>query len=215
MAISLSLSFADLLSPEAIVQYGGLTLLLLIIFAETGLFVGFFLPGDSLLFIAGVLCQSRQIDMPVGLLIVIVIIAAISGTTVGYGFGYWAEGYLKNLKENFFYKRKYLEMTDDFYKRYGMMAFIGGRFLPVVRTFIPILAGIVKINFSKFIIYNIIGAVIWVTSLIVAGFWAGNTFPFVSENLELIVAGMILLTALPLIISFLKNHVRFKKQTHE
>ncbi|HEY3402363.1 MAG TPA: VTT domain-containing protein [Ohtaekwangia sp.] len=198
------LLFVDLFKPESIILYGGLTLLLFIIFAETGLFFGFFLPGDSLLFVAGVLSGTKYLEISVWLLIFLLIIAATTGTTVGYGFGRWAEGYLKNRKENFFYKKKYLEMTQDFYKRYGMMTFILGRFLPVVRTFVPILAGIVRIEFGKFLFYNVIGAAAWIISMVMAGHWLGNIFPGISEHLEIIVAGMILLTTIPLVSSWLK-----------
>lgn len=195
----------DVFRPETIIEFGGLALLLFIIFAETGLFFGFFLPGDSLLFVAGLLSDSPYLSVSLPVLIILVIIAAISGTTVGYGFGYWAESYLKGRKENFFYKRKYLEITQDFYRRYGMMAFIVGRFLPIVRTFVPILAGIVKIKFSKFFIYNLAGAVIWVTSMILAGHWIGNTFPFITDHLDLVIVGMILLSSIPVILSWIRH----------
>lgn len=199
------MAFVDLLNPESIIQYGGLTLLLLIIFAETGLFAGFFLPGDSLLFLAGVLCQNKQLDISLWLLIVLIIVAAVSGSATGYGFGQWADGYFQRRKENFFYRRKYLDMTRRFYTKYGMMAFIAGRFLPIFRTFIPILAGMVKIDMKKFMIYNILGAFVWVTSLVVAGYWAGKKFPFLSEHMEIIVLGMILLTSVAVVLSILKD----------
>lgn len=196
--------FIDLFKPESIILYGGLSLLLFIIFAETGLFFGFFLPGDSLLFVAGLLSGTKYLEISVWLLIILLIIAATTGTTVGYGFGRWAEPYLKSLKENFFYKRKYLELTEDFYKRYGMMTFILGRFLPIVRTFVPILAGIVRIDFGKFLFYNVVGASIWIIVMVMAGHWMGNVFPGISEHLEFVVAAMILLTTIPLFTSWRK-----------
>lgn len=207
------MAFVDLFNPESIIQYGGLTLLLLIIFAETGLFAGFFLPGDSLLFIAGVLCQNKQLDISLWLLIVLIILAAVTGSATGYWFGKWADDYLQKRKENFFYRRKYLDMTREFYKKYGMMAFVAGRFLPIFRTFIPILAGMVKIGIREFMIYNILGAVIWVTSLVTAGYWAGKKFPFLSEHMEIIVLGMILLTSVAVILSILKNQTKASDQT--
>jgi membrane-associated protein len=112
----------DLFNPENLIRYGGLTLLLIIIFAETGLFFGFFLPGDSLLFMAGLLAESEFIGLNVWILIPLLIVAATSGTTVGYFFGKWAGGYLKNKKENFFYKKQYIVITEDFYKRYGILS---------------------------------------------------------------------------------------------
>ncbi len=198
--------FLEFFNPQNIIQYGGLALLLFVIFAETGLFFGFFLPGDSLLFVAGLLTTSKYIDQPVGLLIIMLVIVAFAGTTVGYFFGLWAKKYFKNRKENFFYKQKYLDMAQDFYKRYGMMAFIVGRFLPIVRTFVPILAGIVKIDFKKFLFYNFLGAVLWITTLVMAGYWLGNMFPLLIDNVELIIVGLIVITAIPVIISYRKRH---------
>lgn len=206
--------FLEFFNPQNIIQYGGLALLLFIIFAETGLFFGFFLPGDSLLFMAGLLSNSKYIDQPVGLLIIMLIIAAFTGTCVGYFFGVWAKKYFRPKKENFFFKQKYLDMAQDFYKRYGMMAFIVGRFLPIVRTFVPILAGIVKIEFKKFLFYNLLGATAWIASLVMAGHWLGNLFPTLINNVESIIVVLIIVTAIPVIISYRKHHDQsWRKET--
>jgi membrane-associated protein len=199
------MSLSELVNPEALIQYGGLVLLLLIIFAETGIFFGFFLPGDSLLFAAGLLAESPYLDTPVTVLVVLLIIAAVSGTTVGYGVGRWAKTYLENRRESFFYRKKYIELTEAFYQRHGMMAFVLGRFLPIVRTFVPILAGMTHINFKQFLLYNILGAAIWVVTMVMAGHLLGNAFPNLIEYLEYIVFGMILVTAIPLVLSFFRN----------
>jgi membrane-associated protein len=208
--VSAVLGFVDLLNPEEIIKWGGLALLLFIIFAETGLFFGFFLPGDSLLFIAGILCETEYLAINVWLLILLLVLCAVAGTSVGYAFGRWAEFYLKNRKENFFYKKKYLDMANDFYKRYGMMAFVMGRFLPIVRTFVPILAGMVRIEFGKFFLFNVMGAVAWIVVMVMAGNILGNAFPTITDHLELIVAGMILFTTIPLIISWRRNRNALK-----
>jgi membrane-associated protein len=197
-------SLHDILNPETIIQVGGLALLLFVIFAETGLFFGFFLPGDSLLFIAGIY-HTKYLDINIWLLIVLLVIAAILGTTVGYFFGRWAESYLKRRKENFFYKKKYMDMAQEFYGRYGMTAFILGRFLPIVRTFVPILAGMVKIPFGKFFFFNLVGAATWIIVMIMAGHLLGTAFPAITEHLELIVVGMVLLSAVPVLISWFRN----------
>jgi membrane-associated protein len=199
------MSLSELVNPEALIQYGGLVLLLLIIFAETGIFFGFFLPGDSLLFAAGLLAESQYLDTPVTILIVLLIVAAVSGTTVGYGVGRWAKTYLENRRESFFYRKKYIELTEEFYQRHGMMAFVLGRFLPIVRTFVPILAGMTHINFKQFLLYNILGATIWVVTMVMAGHLLGNAFPNLIEYLEYIVFGMILVTAIPLVLSLFRN----------
>ncbi len=199
------MSLSELVNPEALIQYGGLVLLLLIIFAETGIFFGFFLPGDSLLFAAGLLAESPYLDTPVTILVILLIIAAVSGTTVGYGVGRWAKNYLENRRESFFYRKKYIELTEEFYQRHGMMAFVLGRFLPIVRTFVPILAGMTHINFKQFLLYNILGATIWVVTMVMAGHLLGNAFPNLIEYLEYIVFGMILVTAIPLVLSLFRN----------
>ena len=188
-----------------LIRYGGLTLLLIIIFLETGIFFGFFLPGDSTLFIAGMLTSSGFLETNIFLLWLLLLIAAVSGTAAGYFFGRRAASYFAHRKENFFYKKKYLETTKAFYKRYGMGAFILGRFLPVVRTFVPIFAGMASIDYGKFILFNIIGAAIWISTMLFSGFALGNLFPNLSDHLELIVAGMIILTAIPVIVTWNKQ----------
>lgn len=199
------MSFSEIFNPETLIQYGGLVLLLAIIFAETGVFFGFFLPGDSLLFAAGLLSESPYLDTPIWALILLLIAAAVSGTTVGYGVGRWAKNYLENRTENFFYRKRYIEMTEVFYQKHGMMAFVLGRFLPIVRTFVPILAGMTHINFQKFWFYNLLGATIWVVTMVMAGYLLGNAFPKLIEYLEYIVFAMILITTIPLIASFVKS----------
>ena len=199
------LAFLDTFNPETIIQFGGLGLLLLIIFAETGVFFGFFLPGDSLLFVAWLLAGTEYLDIHVSLLIILLIIAAVSGSFVGYLTGKWAGFYLLNRKDSFFFKKKYIDITQAFYQKHGMMAFILGRFLPVVRTFVTILAGMAKIDFVKFLIFNFLGATIWIITMVLAGHFLGRIFPNITSYLELIVVGMILVSAIPVVITWFKN----------
>ena len=145
----------EFFNPESIIRYGGLALLLLVIFTETGVFFGFFLPGDSLVFVAGLLSGSPYLQFNILVLWPLLVVSAAAGSMVGYWFGKRAENYLAHRKENFFYKKKYLDMTHGFYDRYGMWAFIMGRFLPIIRTFVPIFAGLANINYNKFILFNI------------------------------------------------------------
>ena len=196
------LSIVEFFNPQYLIQYGGLALLLFIVFAETGLFFGFFLPGDSLLFVAGLLTTSKYIDQPVGILVALLIIAAFAGSCVGYYFGVWAKRYFRPKDSNLFFKQKYLDMAQEFYSRYGMMAFIVGRFLPIVRTFVPILAGIVRIDVKKFLVYNLLGAALWISSLVMAGYWLGNLFPGLVDNVEFIIVTLIIVTAIPVILSY-------------
>lgn len=197
-----TVTILEFFNPQYLIQYGGLALLLFIVFAETGLFFGFFLPGDSLLFVAGLLTTSKYINQPVGVLVVLLIIAAFLGTCVGYYFGVWAKRYFQPKDSNLFFKQKYLDMAQEFYGRYGMMAFIVGRFLPIVRTFVPILAGIVKIDVKKFLLYNFLGATAWIGSLVMAGYWLGNLFPALVDNVEFIIVTLIIVTAIPVYLSY-------------
>jgi membrane-associated protein len=199
------LVFLDTFNPESIIQFGGLGLLLLIIFAETGVFFGFFLPGDSLLFIAGLLSDTEYLDINVSLMIVLLVIAAVSGSIVGYFTGRWAGVYLANKKDSLLFKKKYLDITQAFYQKHGMMAFILGRFLPVVRTFVTILAGMVKIDFPKFLLFNFVGASIWILTMVLSGHFLGRLFPQITTYLEVIVVGMILVSAIPVFITWFKN----------
>jgi membrane-associated protein len=198
----MTLAIVEFFNPQYLIQYGGLALLLFIVFAETGLFFGFFLPGDSLLFVAGLLTTSKYIDQPVGILVALLIVAAFTGTCVGYYFGVWAKRYFRPRDSNFFFKQKYLDMAQDFYSKYGMMAFIVGRFLPIVRTFVPILAGFVRIDVKKFLFYNLLGAGLWITSLVMAGYWLGNIFPGLVDNVEFIIVTLIIVTAVPVYLSY-------------
>lgn len=199
------LAIFDSFNPENIIQYGGLGLLLLIIFAETGVFFGFFLPGDSLLFVAGLMTGPEHLDIQVGLLILLLVVAAVSGSTVGYLTGRWAGNYLKHRKDTWYFKKKYLDITQAFYDKHGMMAFILGRFLPIVRTFVTILAGMVRIDMVKFVIFNILGASIWICVMVLSGHFLGRLFPNITTYLELIVVAMIVISAIPVIVTYFKN----------
>jgi membrane-associated protein len=199
------LAFLDSFNPENIIQMGGLALLLAIIFAETGVFFGFFLPGDSLLFVAGLLSDTEYLDINVGLLILLLIIAAVSGSTVGYLTGRWAGKFLANRPDSIFFKKKYLDVTQAFYQKHGMMAFILGRFLPIVRTFVTIIAGMVRIDMGKFVFFNFLGATIWIVVMVLSGHFLGRIFPGITTYLEVIVVGMILVSAIPVIVTYFKN----------
>lgn len=200
------------LSPETIIRIGGVALLLVIVFAETGLFFGFFLPGDSLLFTAGLFCQTDFIKLSPEVLILLLIIAATLGTAAGYFFGRWAGDFFSHRKENFFYRKKYVELTQDYLQKHGMMAFVFGRFIPVVRTFLPILAGIAKINIQKFWLYNLLGATLWVVSVVMAGYWLSQLFPNLTNYLGLVAIIMIAISTLPLLISVLKKRRELARQ---
>lgn len=193
------------LSPETIIHLGGVALLLTIVFFETGIFFGFFLPGDSLLFTAGLLCDTEWLTLPPAELIPLIILSATLGTAAGYFFGRWTGDFFSHRKENLFYRKKYVEITQEYFQKHGMMAFVFGRFIPVVRTFLPILAGIAKIEVKKFWIYNLLGASLWVTSVVMAGYWLGRRFEHLKDNIGLIALIMICISSLPLAISYFRR----------
>lgn len=210
------MALKDLVNPETIVK-GGLVLLLFIIFAETGLFFGFFLPGDSLLFVSGLFIGTGDLALTgntgadLGLIILFVTIAAILGNFVGYYFGYVTGPRLFKRDDSLIFKKKYLEMTQSFYNKYGKAALILGRFLPIVRTFVPILAGAIRLDFGKFTMYNIVGAILWVPTFIILGFWLGN-YTWVKENLEKIVIGLIIITIIPVIRTYFRERKRHAEE---
>jgi membrane-associated protein len=196
----------------------GIYIVLFIVFAETGLFAGFFLPGDSLLFLAGI--YSRElienilfIDndfLNVVLLSTFVALSGILGNVVGYWFGSKSGYYLYNKQDSFWFKRKYLVQSKDFFEKYGGKAIIFARFLPIFRTFAPIVAGIVSMDKQKFMFYNVLSSFIWSFTLIFAGhylygFLLDNYQIDLKEHIELIVLALVGITVLPVIYKFSKK----------
>jgi len=200
-----------------ILQNGAIYILLLIIFAETGLFVGFFLPGDSLLFAAGIvlgeLASAFFIDN-IPAVIISVIIASVIGNIVGYWFGKKTGPLLYERKETWLFRRKHLMRAAEFYDQYGKATIFLAKFLPIVRTFAPIVAGVVKMPWPLFFFYNVIGSIAWVCSMMLGGYflqgWVQKEFGFsLLDYIEVITLGIILVTTLPVIwkLFFAKKHV--------
>ncbi len=209
-------SWKDLLNPEFYINNGGFWLILFIIFAETGLFVGFFLPGDSLLFVSGIYAVTIITEtfgstgsdfLDTTILASAVAIAAIIGNEVGYWFGRKAGPALYKREDSLLFKKKYLFQAHDFFEQHGALAVIMARFLPVVRTFTPIVAGIVKMDKTRFLIDNIIGAFLWSFSLIFAGHYLDKLFMDqfgidLKSHLEMIIIIIVLITTVPIIVKF-------------
>ncbi|MBL7917350.1 MAG: VTT domain-containing protein [Bacteroidia bacterium] len=199
----------QLTDPNSIILYGGLWLLLFVIFAETGLLIGFFLPGDNLILLAGILCKSKPELLNVGypLLALLMITAAVIGNMFGYWFGKKAGEKLYQRDDSFLFKKKHLEVTNKYYIRYGGNAtLILARFLPVVRTFAPIIAGVIKINFGKFMLFNVVGAILWIVSLSGIGYFLVVVFPEITNYMGYIFIALIVLTAIPIV------RLAFKKE---
>jgi len=193
-----------ILNSEEIISKGGLILVTLIVYAETGLFFCFFLPGDYLLFTAGMFCGLGIVNVNILILLTCLASAAIAGNYTGYFFGKYLGNSLMNRKENFFFKKQYITNTEKVFTKYGGNALIIGRFLPVIRTFAPILAGIIKMKSSRFALYNISGAVLWVLTLCLLGYFLGKEYPAILNYVEYIIIAFILLTSAAVINSFIK-----------
>lgn len=188
---------------DTVMAFGGLYIVALIIFAETGLFAGFFLPGDSLLFVSGLIIANKPAPFESGLLnliywILLISIAGVIGNAVGYWFGRTAGPLLFERRETWLFKRKHLQQAHDFYEKRGGSAIILARFLPIVRTFAPIVAGVVKMDRKKFVFYNFVGSFAWVASMLTAGYILGENV-WVKNNFEKIVIGLIVITTAPVL----------------
>jgi membrane-associated protein len=201
---------------EWIIEYGGLYILLLVVFAETGLFVGFLFPGDSLLFAAGMYMDDLARELfrlqkadPVAsyqliCIIVMVIIASVVGNMVGYWFGKKTGPLLFERRDTWLFKKKHLLRAKDFYDHYGKGTIFVAKFLPIIRTFAPIVAGIVKMNRAHFMFYNIVGSIAWVSSMMIGGYflqsWVLRKFDFsLKDHIEAIAIVIIIITTLPVI----------------
>ena len=218
--------WTQLLQPQFYVENGGLWLLLFVVFAETGLLIGFFFPGDSLLFIAGIFAHKMEDGSPglahqflklfglgqmqneyVDLFVLwgLISICGILGNAVGYWTGNKVGPAMFNWRDRFLFKKRYLYQAKEFYDKHGAIAIIGARFLPFIRTFAPIVAGIVSMDKKKFHFLNIIGSIAWVFTMVFAGYflqkWILHQFGFdLKDHLELIVLGIVLVTTAPVLI---------------
>ncbi len=200
-------------SPETITN-GGLALITIIVFAETGLFFCFWLPGDYLLFTAGLLVGVGQIQVPIWVMLAALFGAAVSGNYTGFLIGRYAGQSLENRPDSFFFKRRYIQNTRDVFEKYGGLALIIGRFLPIVRSFAPLLAGIVRMGYRQFFFFNVVGALLWVGVLAGLGFWLGDMYgDTILKYLHYIIMGFIAFTSITVINTYLKlNKERKQKQ---
>lgn len=196
------------IDPEKLLREGGFYVVMFVIFAETGLFFGFFLPGDYLLFLAGMFVATGKLDVNIYVLIFGLFVSAVSGNFVGYWFGRKTGPVLYHRKESFFFKRRYLKAAEEYYNKQGAFALIMGRFVPIVRTFAPIFAGVVKLDFKRFALYNVAGGLIWIASLTLLGYFLGRRFEKeINDYLLYIIIGFIVITTIPLIYTFVRKKV--------
>ena len=200
-SVFLSFSFNQLFTdPVNLIQYGGFILLLVLIYLETGFFLGLVLPGgDYLIFTAGLVCGTHYLDIPLLVLVTAMIAAAVLGDFTGYAKGKWLGPKLFNKADARIFKRSYLDKSKAFYEKYGMWAFITGRFLPVIRTIIPMLAGASGMSLVRFSYLNVIGAVIWIGSLTPLGYYLGKAYPQLINYSVYLLLGFIVLASIPML----------------
>jgi membrane-associated protein len=199
---------------EIIGNYGLWTylILFLIVFCETGLVVTPILPGDSLLFAAGALAATEGSPLNVGVLYLILTVAAIIGDTVNYWIGAKIGPKVFAQEKSRFFKKEYLIRTQQFYEKYGGKTIIIARFIPIIRTFAPFVAGIGTMNYLKFIVYNIVGAILWVTICLFLGYFFGN-IPIVKKNFSLVILAIVFISILPAIIEIIRSRMAAKKKS--
>jgi len=199
--------FRTLYNVPELIRIGGIVGLVIIVFAETGLLVGFFLPGDSLLVTAGLFAAKGDLDIV--WLNVFLILAAIVGDAVGYYIGFRAGKALYNRPNSFFFRRSHLIKTHEFYEKHGGKTIIIARFMPIVRTFAPTVAGAAQMTYKKFATYNVVGAVLWVLSMTLTGYFLGQMFGEALErNIHVLVAVVIFLSLLPAVIAYLREKAK-------
>jgi membrane-associated protein len=194
-----------LFNPEGLkelIRAGGAPLICGIVFIETGFFVGFFLPGDSLLVTAGILSAGEVI--PLKWLLLPVMLCAILGDQIGYWIGRAAGSALYRREDSLFFRRSHLQRAHDFYEKYGGRAVILARFVPIIRTFCPPVAGAAKMPYPRYLIYDFFGGMIWVGTMILGGYFLGRTIPNISQRIHYVILVVIFLSLLPAVISILR-----------
>ncbi len=196
-------AFQTLYNVPEVIRVGGLLGMVAIIFAETGLMVGFFLPGDSLLVTAGIFAAHG--DLEIASLNGLVILAAVAGDATGYWIGSRAGRALYSRPDSLLFRREHLVRTHAFYEKHGGKTIVIARFMPIVRTFAPVVAGAAEMGYRAFALYNIVGAALWVLAMTLTGYFLGRAIPNIDSNIHLVVAAVILLSLLPGFIAWLRN----------
>jgi membrane-associated protein len=202
MLESLRHLFHTLQDVEGLVRAGGLAVVCGIIFTETGLFVGFFLPGDSLLVTAGILAAAGHLNLAE--LLIFGTLCAILGDQLNYFVGRTAGNALYSRKDSLLFKKKHLQRAHDFYEKYGVKTIILARFVPIVRTFCPAVAGAAGMTYRTYLTFDIVGGVLWVFSMVLGGFFLGRSVPNVSSHLHIVIGAVVFLSLLPAIIEALR-----------
>lgn len=200
--------------PESLVSDGGLLIVLLLIYGSTGLFFCFFIPSGALLFTTGIYTATGGLKYDLLTVCCLLILASILGNLTGYWFGWKTGPLLYKRKDSRFFKKQHLKTAETFYNKYGWLALTVGLYLPIIRTFASIVAGMVKLNFRRFILLTVTGSVVWILSFVLAGYFIGSR-PYLKPWLNYIVIGFILIVTIPLIIWIFKELKTMRKENRE
>lgn len=204
----------DFLRPEHLIATFGLLGIFAIVFAESGLLIGFFLPGDSLLFVAGLFASQHKYGINIWALVVGCFIAAFVGDQVGYGIGKKVGPALFRKPDSKIFKQDYVDRTEAFFVKHGPKTIILARFVPVVRTFAPVVAGVGRMNRRVFITYNLVGAFLWAVGVTLAGYFLGSAFPVLGKYIEYIAIGIIVLSVIPIGLEIRKMRREAREEKH-
>jgi membrane-associated protein len=205
---SIRLLLHTLYDVEGLIRWGGPLLVCVIVFIETGFFVGFFLPGDSLLVTAGIFAAAGKI--PLAWILVPVMLCAIAGDQIGYWIGRAAGTSLYRREDSFFFRRSHLLRAHDFYEKYGGKTVILARFVPIIRTFCPPVAGAARMTYAQYVTYDVFGGAFWVGSMVLGGYFLGRSVPNISQRIHYVIAVVVILSVLPAIIGVLRARKNLK-----
>jgi membrane-associated protein len=203
--------FETIYNVPELIRWGGYVGLFAIVFAETGLLIGFFLPGDSLLVTAGLFAAAGELN--IWYLNVLLCVAAIVGDATGYAIGYRSGQAIFSRPDSLFFKRRHLLRTQQFYEKHGGKTIILARFMPIVRTFAPVVAGVAGMTYRRFAMFNVAGGILWVVSMTLTGYFLGRAVPDIDRHIHVVVAVVILLSLLPGIIAFLRERYAGRAET--
>jgi membrane-associated protein len=189
---------------ESVIRYGGLLMLFLSVFCQTGLFFCFFIPSGALLFTAGVFVATGDLQENLFVVCGVLIMASVLGNITGYRVGGKAGPMMYKRRDSRYFKRKHLEKAEAFYRKYGNIALAAGLFFPIIRTFSPVVAGIIKLDFRRFLLFTFIGSVLWISTFVIAGYVVA-LMPFLKPYLKYIVIGIILVVTTPILIGIIRK----------
>ena len=206
--------FLFILDIESLIRYGGLLAVFLLVYGSTGLFFCFFIPTGAVLFTAGIFTATGVLQYDIFTICITLIIASIAGNLTGYWFGWKAGPLLYSRKDSRFFKKQHLKTAETFYNKFGWLALTVGLYLPIIRTFASVVAGMVRLDFRKLMLLTITGSIVWILSFVLAGYFIGSR-PYLKPWLNYIVIGFILVVTIPLIIWMIKELRQMRKENKE